>query len=90
MIVAHTLRRKTKMTPTTRKIVRSRVRSTSETEARIVVVRSDMTSTFMLAGIAEVSVFSVLFIESTVVMTFAPGCLNTTRKMPRFPFVQAA
>ncbi len=41
MIVAHTLRRNTKITSTTRPIDSSRVNSTSPTEARIVCVRSE-------------------------------------------------
>ena len=33
---------------------------------------------------------SVFLIASTVLMTFTPGCLNTTRKTLRLPFDQAA
>ena len=91
MIVAQTLRRKTKMTATTRTIVRSSVRSTSVDRGadRRRAVRQDLD----LDGRRDRrpdSVFSVFLIASTVVMTFAPGCLNTTRKTPRLPLLHAA
>jgi len=54
-MVAHTLRRKMKMTLTTSAIVKARVSCTSWTEARIVCVRSLRTETLMAGGIAAVS-----------------------------------
>ncbi len=55
MSVARKLRRNIKMTSTTRQMVRSSVNSTSNTDARIVTVRSLTTSTFTPAGITLLS-----------------------------------
>src|ERR1700733_3282712 len=80
MIVAQTLRRKTKITITTSAMVSMRVNSTSCTEARMVVVRSDRMLILMVGGIAACNVGSAFLIASTVCMTLAPGILHTTRK----------
>ena len=90
MIVAQRFRRKTKITITTSAMVSARVNSTSRTEARMVVVRSERMLTLIVGGIEACSVVSVLLIASTVLMTFAPGILNTTRKTLRLPLLQAA
>jgi hypothetical protein len=90
MTVAQKLRRKTKITPTTSAIVSSRVNCTSSTEARMVWVRSLRMPTLMAAGNVAVRRGSCALMLSTVSMTLAPGCLNTTRKMPRLPLVQPA
>ncbi len=74
MIVAQNLRRKTKMTRTTRKMVRTSVNCTSWTEARMVAVRSDSTSTLTEGGSVEESFGSSAFTRSAVSMMFAPGC----------------
>jgi len=44
----------------------------------------------MVGGIDACSVVNVLLIASTVLMTFAPGILNTTRKTLRLPLLHAA
>ena len=88
--VAQKLRRKTKMTMTTSAMVRSSVNCTSSTAARMVVVRSLMTSILTAGGIAATRRGRVALIRSTVSMTLAPGCLNTTRNTPRLPLAQAA
>ena len=88
--VAQKLRRKMKITITTSAMVRSRVNCTSSTAARMVWVRSLMTSILIAGGIAATSRGSVALILSTVSMTLAPGCLNTTRNTPRLPLAQAA
>src|ERR1700730_18321450 len=90
MIVAQRFRRKTKITITTRAMVSARVNSTSRTEARMVVVRSERMLTWIVGGIDACSVVNVLLIASTVLMTSAPGILNTTRKTLRLPLLHAA
>ena len=77
--VAQKLRRKTKITPTTSTIVSIRVNCTSSTEARMVWVRSLRMPTLMAAGRVAVRRGSCALMLSTVSMTLAPGCLNTTR-----------
>ncbi len=77
--VARTLRRNKRMTSTTSAIVRANVNSTSATEARIVCVRSTMVSIFIPGGISAASRGIAAFTSSTVWITFAPGCLNTSR-----------
>ena len=88
--VAQKLRRKMKITITTSAMVSSSVNCTSSTAARMVWVRSLMTSILIAGGIAATSRGSVALILSTVSMTLAPGCLNTTRNTPRLPLAQAA
>ena len=83
--VAGTLRRKTKITSTTRPMVSSSVISTSCTEARMVCVRSTSVLTVTVGGIDACSRGSAALMASTVSITFAPGCLVMTRMMPR-PF----
>src|ERR1700722_10113885 len=90
MIVAQRLRRKTKITITTSAMVSARVNSTSRTEARMVVVRSERMLTWMVGGIEACSVARVALMASTVLMTLAPGILNTTRKTLGLPLLQAA
>ena len=75
MMVAQRLRKKTKITITTRATVSASVSSTSRTEARMVVVRSERMLTWMVGGIEACSAASVPLIASTVVMTLAPGIL---------------
>src|SRR5271166_376738 len=90
MIVAQTFRKKTKITITTSAMVSTKVNSTSLTDARMVVVRSESTLTWTVGGIAASRLVSVFLIASVVLMTFAPGCLKTTRKTLRLPFDHAA
>ena len=75
MSVAQKLRRKRRITITTRQTVSSSVNSTSDTEARIVTVRSRSVSTLMAGGMRAVSWGNSDLIASTVSMTLAPGCL---------------
>ena len=90
MMVAQTLRRNSRITITTSAMVSASVNSTSRTEARMVVVRSRMVSTFIAGGMVAVSRGSCALIWSTVSMTLAPGCLKTTSRMLRLLFFQAA
>ena len=78
------------MTMTTRAMVSSSVNWTSSTAARIVVVRSLMSSILIAGGIAATRRGRVALIRSTVSMTLAPGCLKITRNTPRLPLAQAA
>ena len=63
------------MTMTTSAMVSSSVNWTSATAARMVWVRSLMTSILIAGGIAATSRGSSALILSTVSMTLAPGCL---------------
>ena len=83
MIVAQRLRRNTKITPTTRPIVSSSVNCTSATEARMVVVRSEITEILIVGGIDSSSCGSAALIACTVLMTLAPGSRWMARTMPR-------
>ncbi|MGY3365520.1 hypothetical protein ACVWZL_002645 [Bradyrhizobium sp. GM2.4] len=78
------------MTMTTSAMVSSSVNWTSSTAARIVVVRSLMSSILIAGGIAATRRGRVALIRSTVSITLAPGCLKITRNTPRFPLAQAA
>jgi hypothetical protein len=71
--VADGLRRKTKITATTRTIARPSSNSTSATEARIVVVRSVSTVTSTAAGSDACSAGSSDWMLSTTEITLAPG-----------------
>ncbi len=73
MTVAQSFRRNTKITITTRPMVRSSVNWTSETLARIVCVRSEAMTISMPAGRAAWSRGSAALMASTVAMTLAPG-----------------
>src|SRR3954469_8216062 len=83
MTVAQKLRRKMKITMTTSATVRISVNCTSETEARIVSVRSAMTETLMAGGIDASSTGSIALTRFTVSMTFAPGCGWIARMIAR-------
>src|SRR5262249_5037484 len=73
MIVAENVRRKRKITITTSATVSISSNSTSLTDARIVVVRSVRTATWMDAGSVAVSVGSSVLMRSTPAMMLAPG-----------------
>src|SRR3984957_5114719 len=79
MSVAQKLRRKRRMTITTRQMVRRSVNSTSDTEARIVTVRSRMVSTFTAGGMRAVSCGSWAWIELMVMTTMAADRLYNER-----------
>ena len=89
MSVAGILRRNTKITITTRQIVRTSVNSTSSTEARMVCVRSEMTPIFTDGGMAARMRGIAARMRSAVSMTLAPGCLSTPSRMVR-PFASSA
>ena len=73
--VARRFKRKVKITTTTSPMVISSVTSTSCTEARIVWVRSEMTSTWIAGGMLASRPGRAARMRSTVWMTFEPGCL---------------
>ena len=73
MRVARTLRRKTKTTSVTRITEISSVRSTSRSEARMVVVRSSTTLRSMAPGMAALRRGISATTRSTVSMMLAPG-----------------
>ncbi len=74
MTVAHSLRRKTKITMTTSATVNSSVNCTSSTDARMVSVRSVRMLTFTDGGITAVNCGNSFLMRLTVSMMFAPGC----------------
>src|ERR1700733_11256092 len=83
MTVAQKLRRKMKITMTTSAIVRINVKRTSETDARMVAVRSDAIETLMAGGMEDSSCGSSALTLSTVVITLAPGTRMMGRMMAR-------
>src|SRR6185437_14167206 len=66
-----------------RKMVRSKVSSTSRTEARMFCVRSMMVLTCTEGGISARSRGMALLMASTVSITLAPGSLAIASTMPR-------
>ncbi len=81
MMVARTLRRNRKITPTTSTMVISKVISTSLTEALMVWVRSCTMCMSMLAGILAWMAGRAFLIVSTVRRTLAPGCFVIASRM---------
>ncbi len=88
--VADRLRRNRKITITTSAMVSIRVNSTSRTEARMVVVRSEMIETFTAEGSDARSCGSRRLVRSTTLMMFVPGCLWMFRITAGVVFTQAA
>src|SRR5580692_3959211 len=86
MSVARGLRRKTNTTTMTRTTEIMSVRSTSLTEARIVVVRSRTTVTSIPYGMDALIDGSSAVIRSTVAMMLAPGCRKMISITARLPF----
>ena len=86
--VAQTLRRNRKITPTTSAMVSIRVNCTSVTEARMLIVRSEITEILMAGGIEASSCGSAALIAATVQITFAPGSRWIPRMMPRCRLTQ--
>jgi hypothetical protein len=84
--VARPLRRNTKTTTMTRPIDISSVRSTSPTEARMVVVRSSTMVVSMPSGIDALMNGSCARIRFTVPMMLAPGCRKMMIVTARLPF----
>src|SRR6202008_2833528 len=73
MTVAQPLRKKRKITITTSATVNIRVNSMSWTEARIVIVRSEMISRDAASGREVLNSGKIALILSTVLMILAPG-----------------
>ena len=78
------------MTITTSATVSSSSNWTSETDARMVVVRSVRIRTLIDDGSVEVSCGSSALIRSTTVMMFAPGCRWMFRMTAGVLFIHAA
>src|ERR1700733_3781086 len=89
MIVAHTLRRKTKIVITTRTMVIASVDSTSETESRMLVERSDTRATCTERGIDASSDGIIALISSTTLIVLAPGSRWISNRSIRLPLYQA-
>ena len=88
--VAQPLRRKKKTTRITSTIEIASVRSTSDTEARMVLVRSRTTSSLIDGGIAACSCGMRDRTRSTVPMMFAPGWRKRTSEMAGLPLTDPA
>src|SRR5271165_275416 len=86
MSVARGLRRKTNTTAMTRTTEIMSVRSTSVTDARIVVVRSRTTVTSIPFGMDALTDGSSAQSRSTVAMMLAPGCRKIISVTARLPF----
>ncbi len=89
IMVAQKLRRNMKITMMTRATVSSNVNCTSATDARMVWVRSEMTSTLTAAGIEAWSTGIISLTRFTVSMTLAPGWRWIARMIARFLLNQA-
>ena len=90
MTVAERLRRKRKITITTRTTVSMRVNLTSLTESRIDSERSKRTFRVTEAAIWDLKTGSRALIASTTSTVFVPGCRCTARTMARVPVNQEA
>ena len=88
--VPQSVRRKRRMTPTTRAIVSSNVFCTSATLARIVCVRSDTIWILSDGGSEASSCGSAFLMASTVAMTLAPDWRWTAMMMAGSVFIQPA
>ncbi len=88
--IARPFIRKMATTPTTSSVAMITVRSTSVSEARMVVVRSTATSILMSCGSALITAGSTAFTRSTVEMMLAPGwrltCTMTAGEVIGLPF----
>jgi hypothetical protein len=89
MTVAGMLRRNRKITSTTSAMDRPSSNSTSETEARIVVVRSVSGVTVTAPGRLLCRLGSSALMLSTTAMTFAPGCRSTFTMIAGVVFIHA-
>src|SRR6266496_6038711 len=85
MMVAETLRRKTKTTSTTSTTEMSRLIWTSLKAARMEVVRSSATASWMEGGMEARRVGRRSYTRSTVSIMLAPGCRNKTSTTARLP-----
>ena len=90
MSVARGLRRNRNTTPTTRQMEITSVRSTSFTEARIVVVRSRTIVMSIPVGMEALTEGNSRRICSTVWMMLAPGWRKTVMVMPGLPLTKPA
>ncbi len=89
MIVPGSVRRNTKITSTTRTTARPSSNSTSETEARIVTVRSLSTATSTAAGSVDVICGNNAWMRLTTWMMLAPGWRWTLMMIAGVVFAQA-
>ena len=85
MIVAHILRRNTKIVSTTSAMVIISVISTSDTESRMLVERSDTRSTCTERGIDASNCGIIALIWSTTLMVLAPGSRSISSSSIRLP-----
>ncbi len=90
MKVAERVRRKTKITPTTRPTVSISSNCTSATEARMVVVRSVNICSLIVEGSDWLNFGSSFLMLSTTEMMLAPGCRWMLTMMAGISFIQAA
>ena len=90
MMVARTLRRNTKITPTTSTSAISSVSCTSRTEARIDCERSYRRFSDTEGGTCARKVGSSASMASTTSMVLVPGWRWMARITPRVPLYQAA
>src|ERR1035441_9388491 len=90
MMVAYRLRRKRKMTITTRTTVSINSNAASEIEALIAVVRSVSGVTSIEAGRLASSWGRIALMAFTTLMVLAPGCLCILRMTAGVSFIHAA
>ncbi len=90
MKVARPLRRNRNTTMITSATEMSSVRSTSCSEARMVVVRSEAIRILIAAGIDALSTGSIALMRSTVSMMLASGCLKMISRMAGWPSAMPA
>ena len=90
MIVAVTLRRKTKITATTSTSASSSDSWTSRTDARIETDRSKKTLSLIAGGSCDSNVGRIFLTASTISIVFVPGWRCTASMMPRVPLYHAA
>ncbi len=90
MVVAHPLRRKRKTTRTTRATLMSSVNSTSDTEARMVPLRSSTTLVSMAGEMERARDGRSALTRSITWMMLAPGWRRMIIVTARFPSLQAA
>jgi hypothetical protein len=90
MKVAAKVRKKTKMTPTTRPMVSSNSNLTSATDARMVLVRSVRMVMEIDGGSDRLNFGNCALMLSTTWMMFAPGCRWMLTMMAGTLFIQAA
>ncbi len=89
MMVPGSVRKNTKITITTRTTASASENSTSDTDARMVTVRSLSTPTSTAAGRVETTCGSNALMRSTTWMMLAPGWRRMLSRMAGVVFAQA-